>query len=83
LDPLSSAEVARYVNHRLQVAGHQGQELFTSPALDLVAQYSAGIPRLINVLCFNALSLGFASRYNQISPDIIREAAKDVALVQA
>ena len=82
LDPLSSAEVARYVNHRLQVAGHQGQELFTSPALDLVAQYSAGIPRLINVLCFNALSLGFASRYNQISPDIIREAAKDVALVK-
>jgi len=80
LDPLSPAEVARYVNHRLHVAGYQGQELFTSPALDLVAQYSAGIPRLINVLCFNALSLGFAGRRNQISPDIVREAARDVAL---
>jgi len=81
LDPLSPAEVARYVNHRLHVAGHQGQELFTSPALDLVARYSGGIPRLINVLCFNSLSLGFAGRHNQISPDIVREAAKDVALV--
>jgi type II secretory pathway predicted ATPase ExeA len=80
LDPLSPVEVARYVNHRLQVAGYQGQELFTSPALDLVARYSGGIPRLINVLCFNALSLGFAGRHNQISPDIVREAAKDVAL---
>ena len=81
LDPLSPAEVARYVNHRLHVAGHQGQELFTSPALDLVARYSGGIPRLINVLCFNSLSLGFAGRHNLISPDIVREAAKDVALV--
>jgi len=80
LDPLSPAEVARYVNHRLHVAGYQGQELFTSPALDLVARYSGGIPRLINVVCFNALSLGFAGRYNQINPDIVREAAKDVAL---
>ncbi len=80
LDPLSPAEVARYVNHRLHVAGYQGQELFTSPALDLVARYSGGIPRLINVVCFNALSLGFAGRHNQINPDIVREAAKDVAL---
>lgn len=81
LDPLSPAEVARYVNHRLHVAGYQGQELFTSPALDLVSRYSGGIPRLINVLCFNSLSLGFAGRHNQIIPDIVREAAKDVALV--
>src|SRR6266576_2215637 len=80
LDPLSPAEVARYVNPRLHVAGYQGHELFTSPALDLVARYSGGIPRLINVVCFNALSLGFAGRYNQINPDIVREAAKDVAL---
>jgi general secretion pathway protein A len=80
LDPLSPSEVVRYVKHRLQVAGHRGYDLFDSAALDLLASYSGGIPRLINVLCFNSLSLGFAGRHSQITPDIVREAAKDVAL---
>ena len=78
LEPLSPAEVARYVKHRLQVAGHQGANLFDSAALDLVASYSGGIPRLINVLCFDSLSLGFAGRHSQVTPDIIREAARDL-----
>jgi general secretion pathway protein A len=80
LDPLSASEVVRYVKHRLQVAGHRGYDLFDSAALDLVASYSGGIPRLINVLCFNSLSLGFAGRHSQITADIVREAARDVAL---
>ena len=80
LDPLSPSEVARYVGHRLHVAGHRGADLFDSAALDLVANYSGGIPRLINVLCFNSLSLGFAGRHSQITPDIVREAARDLAL---
>lgn len=80
LDPLSPGEVARYVKHRLQVAGHRGADLFDSASLDLVARYSGGIPRLINVLCFNSLSLGCAGRHSQVTPDIVREAARDVAL---
>jgi type II secretory pathway predicted ATPase ExeA len=80
LDPFPPSEVVRYVKHRLQVAGHRGADLFDSAALDLVARYSGGIPRLINVLCFNSLSLGFASRLSQITSDIVREAARDVAL---
>ena len=80
LDPLPPPEVVRYIKHRLQVAGHRGGDLFDSAALDAIASYSKGIPRLVNVLCFSCLSLGFAGRLSQITPDIVREAAKDIAL---
>ena len=78
LDPLPVSEVARYVNHRLQVAGYQGTELFTSDSIEFVAQLSRGVPRLINVLCFNALSLGFAVRCARITPEIVHQAAQDL-----
>lgn len=80
LDPLPAAEVARYVKHRLHVAGREGGELFTPAALATVADLSRGIPRLINVLCFNALSLAFATRRQQISSEVVTEAAADLAL---
>jgi type II secretory pathway predicted ATPase ExeA len=80
LDPLPSAEIIRYVNHRLRVAGYQGAELFTPEAAAAIAERSRGIPRVINHLCFNALSLGCAMRSMQIGPEIIREAAGDLSL---
>jgi type II secretory pathway predicted ATPase ExeA/phage tail protein X len=80
LDPLPAPEVIRYVNHRLQVAGYRGPDLFSPRALGTVAELSGGIPRLINVLCFNALSLACAMRHQQIGSDIVHEAARDSAL---
>lgn len=79
LDPLPSAEVVRYVSHRLRVAGHGGGELFTPGALGLVGELSRGVPRLINALCFNSLSLGCAMRRERIDSDLVREAASDLS----
>src|SRR6267378_5773338 len=67
LEALPVAEVIHYVNHRLQVAGYQDVGLFTPGALELIAERSRGIPRLINNLCFNALSLGCALQRRQIT----------------
>ena len=80
LDSLPADEVVNYVNHRLQVAGYEGTELFTPDAFVLIAQRSRGIPRLINNLCFNALSLGCAMRCEQINSEIVRAASVDLAL---
>lgn len=80
LEVLPAAEAVRYINHRLHVAGYQGTELFTPGAAAAIAERSRGIPRLINHLCFNALSLGCAMRCRQIGPEIVREAAGDLAL---
>jgi type II secretory pathway predicted ATPase ExeA len=80
LDALPAAEVVHYINHRLQVAGYRGTELFTPGALGLIAERSRGIPRLINNLCFNALSLGCATQQKQITSEVIRKAAVDLSL---
>ena len=80
LEALPAAEVIHYINHRLQVAGYQGGELFTAGALGLIAERSMGVPRLINNLCFNVLSLGCAMQRKQITSEVVRKAAMDLSL---
>jgi general secretion pathway protein A len=79
LNPLSAVEVDRYMQHRLEVAGRSGPELFTPAARALIAESSQGIPRNINNVCFNALSLGCASGSKKIGPELIAEAASDLS----
>lgn len=81
LRPLSVEETTLYVDHRLQVAGYlQKEALFTPEALAMIARASHGIPRNINNLCFNALSLGCAMKRKQIDGEIIIEVIKDLDL---
>jgi general secretion pathway protein A len=80
LEALPSGEVIRYVGHRLKVAGYEGTELFSAGALELIAERSRGIPRLINNICFNALSLGCARQARQIDSDLAKEAVADLSM---
>lgn len=78
LHPLAPAETAEYIEHRLRVAGCEGGRLFTSSAQALIASASEGIPRNINNICFNALSLGYALGRKAIDAEIIREVVADL-----
>jgi LysM repeat protein len=80
LDPLSPAETANYIAHRLQVAGHAGGRLFSRSALDVIAECSQGIPRNVNNICRSALSLGCALGRTRIDPEIIQLSAADLSL---
>jgi general secretion pathway protein A len=81
LDPLSQSETTEYINHRLQIAGRNATEpIFTKSALALICRYSEGIPRNINNICFNALSLGYAVQSKSIDSALIREVAADLNL---
>src|SRR5947209_12960506 len=73
LEPLSAAETARYIEHRLRVAGYTGGLLFAPDALALIAERSQGIPRNINNMCFSALMLGYSRGCKTISSDIVQE----------
>jgi type II secretory pathway predicted ATPase ExeA/HSP20 family molecular chaperone IbpA len=73
LEPLTAEETACYIEHRLKVAGFSGGRLFEPEALALIGERSQGIPREINNLCFNALSLGEARRSLTISGEIAQE----------
>lgn len=75
LDPLSAAETANYIDHRLSVGGYSGGSLFDSDAVSLIAELSGGIPRTINLLCYNALSLGYSRGCETISAAIVHEVA--------
>jgi general secretion pathway protein A len=77
LTPLPLEEVAQYINHRLRAAGRPDAPLFTEAAVQMIAELSEGIPRNVNNICFNALSLGCALRQKSIDVDILRQVAAD------
>jgi len=81
LRALTVEETVGYVEHRLHIAGYKGDgSMFTPAALQLIAQHSEGIPRNINNLCFNALSIGAALKRKTIDVDIVREVISDLDL---
>jgi type II secretory pathway predicted ATPase ExeA len=79
LDSMKPAATAAYVNHRLRVAGCT-QELFTPEALNAIHDFSRGIPRLINILCDNALFEAFLLKEKKIGPNLVHEVADDLGL---
>jgi general secretion pathway protein A len=82
LNPLTREETGRFIEHRLQVAGYQGQKLFASDAQDLIAQASEGIPRQINNYCFHALSLSCAMRKRTVEIGMVREVLHDLDMTR-
>lgn len=78
LTPLRKRETYKYLKHRLTVADNLDPSLFTPRAKKLIWQYSRGIPRRINVLCDNALLIGFGLQNKRLGPSVIREAIEDL-----
>lgn len=78
LSPLTRSEVARYVQHRLQVSGGNGTPCFTWAAMWRIYQYSKGIPRLVNALCDKALLAGFVNQCQRISYRMVGQAIREL-----
>ena len=75
-------EVERYIGHRLQIVGYEGPEIFTKEAVEALWQYSGGTPRLINILCDNALAMACGAAKKKVSPYMIMKAAGGLLLEQ-
>ena len=58
ITPFSLAETGAYIASRIQTAGGDAAKLFTREAVRLIHEKSRGIPRVINVICDNALVTG-------------------------
>ena len=80
IEPLTSEEVNAYIDHRLWIAGCEKPAFLTVGARKLIADHSEGIPRNINNLCFNAMSLACALQRRTIDRDIIRDVIADLDL---
>jgi len=83
LSCLKEREVGPFIAHRLAAVGSKRDDLFLPDALRKVALYSKGIPRLINIMCDNALLIAYAASQKTVSPDIIEEVAHDLRLPSA
>ena len=80
LKPLSAEETAAYVQHRLSVAGGGAAVAFAPKALARLHRFTAGIPRLINLLCDRALLAGYSAHTNRITPAHLDAAASALEL---
>jgi general secretion pathway protein A len=77
--PLSEKETKEYIEKRMRVAGAK-RSIFTGKAMEEIYQKSGGIPRLINILCDNALLNGYALDQRVVDEKSLREIAKDLNL---
>jgi TonB family protein len=81
LEPFTAEEVKHYVIFRLETAGSPSPgNVFTPEALAAIAEESGGVPRLVNSICYRALSSAFAAGKRRVSAGIARQAIRDLDL---
>jgi type II secretory pathway predicted ATPase ExeA len=82
LQPLSTREVYDYLAHRLKTAGSSA-DLFAPSAVETIAERSGGVPRNVNTICFNSLTLAYALNHSQVRREDVEEALRDLDLKES
>lgn len=77
LQPLSRRVLDTYLQHRLQVAGHDDALPFTRRARDELHAGSGGIPRLVNILAHKSLMAAYGEGVQVIDRPHVRRAVLD------
>jgi general secretion pathway protein A len=77
ISPLTDEESQDYIIYRLAKVVTVDEPIFTKGALRKIIKHAKGTPRVINVLCTNALLQGFGYRKQRISTKIIKEVIAD------
>ncbi len=76
LTPLNKEEVRAYIETRLAIAGCR-RRVFTDRAVDLVAEQSNGVPRVINIIADTALVYAFSAEDLVVGVEIVRNVIRD------
>ena len=69
LRPLERRDVGAYINHRMAIAGRI-DPAFTPEAIELISQYSGGIPRRLNYICDLCLVLSYSRQASQVDEEM-------------
>jgi MSHA biogenesis protein MshM len=77
LQPIDSDGIAAYLQHRLLVAGGNGEVSFDNDAVRQLYRGSGGFPRLINILAHKALMLGYGQGVKRIGGAQVKAAIAD------
>jgi type II secretory pathway predicted ATPase ExeA len=79
LPPLTLTSTKEYINYRLEQAGATGR-IFSDESHKLVYDFTSGIPRLINVICDNALLEGALLKKKIVEESIIKRVGEELML---
>jgi type II secretory pathway predicted ATPase ExeA len=79
LSPFDRDATEAYIKHRLRLAGAT-RMLFRADAIDVIHSHSAGIPRVINTLCDNALFEAFLARSGDVDAGMMKRIGENLAV---
>jgi general secretion pathway protein A len=77
--PLTLTQTAEYIAGRLRIAGTTA-EIFLPDAIQLIHKASHGIPRIINLICENALIFAYVDQFRQVPASVAYAAIQDLNL---
>ena len=75
--PLDKTEIANYINHRLHHAG-AGGAIFDTNCVDTLFKLTKGVPRLINLICHQALLAAYSNGAKTVSAKLVRLSSKEI-----
>ncbi len=67
LPSLNRSEIHRYIDYRLRCAGYKGAPIFSKISTGLIALYSRGLLRRINILADKALLVAFSKESRSVT----------------
>jgi general secretion pathway protein A len=80
LTALNETETKTYIHHRMEKAGAIS-DVFNEGAIEKIYSYARGVPRLINIICDNALVYGYAKNETTITDSVIADVVKNRRIV--
>lgn len=78
---LTIPEVSVYINYRLSVAGIKGRQIFNHDALAVIAKYTQGVPRNINIIAHKAMLFACSAQSIGVNKDHVWQALQDHGIV--
>lgn len=70
LTPMDMRDTAEYIRHRLKVTGCRLPGLFSSGAVKRIYRFSRGVPRLVNIVCEQALVMAWTQENSSVTPAV-------------
>jgi len=82
LTPLTAEETKAYITHRLEVASSSKRQYLTPRALEMIYEFSQGVPRLVNQVCDSVFLAGYAQGTKLIDEHLLQEVIKELPMQQ-
>jgi len=82
LEPFSFNDTCEYIQHRIDVAGLPGVDLFDLDAIQHIHEFSGGVPRIINAACDRCLLAEYAKRSGKVTSETAQSVVMEFSRLQ-